>query len=120
MSFYINLYTFTKKVNSTGQPTGTGTQYSCNILTPADITAPVVEISASADLTAYNYAYIANFHRYYWIEGISFEAGLWILTLAVDVMATYKTEIGGASLYVLRSASQSDGNLMDNFYPTKA
>ncbi len=115
--FTVNLYTFTKKVDSTKQPTGTGTQYSCNILSPADIVAPVVEITASADLTAYNYAYIAAFHRYYWIEGITFDKGIWNLSLACDVLATYKTQIGGESLYVLRAASSYDGEIQDNYYP---
>lgn len=115
--FTVTLWTFTKKVDSTAQPSGTGTDFSCNILTPADITAPLVEITASADLTAYNYAYISNFHRYYWIEGISFDKGIWILSLAVDVLATYKTQIGAQSLYVLRAASSYDGDVSDNYYP---
>lgn len=118
--FNVNLYTFTKKVDSTAQPTGTGTQYLCNILTPADITAPVIEITASADLTAYNYAYISAFHRYYWIEGITFDRGIWTLALAVDVLATYKTYIGGETLFVLRAQSSSDGNITDNYYPVTA
>lgn len=115
--FTVTLWTFSKKVDSTAQPSVTGTDFSCNILTPADITAPLVEITASADLTAYNYAYISNFHRYYWIEGISFDKGIWILSLAVDVLATYKTQIGAQSLYVLRSASAYDGDIQDNYYP---
>lgn len=119
MSFYINLYTFAKDSNSTKQPTGTGTQFSCNILTPADITAPVCEIAAS-DLTAYNYAYIAAFHRYYFIEGITYERGLWQLSLKCDVLATYKSDIGAQSLYVLRAASSSDGTIRDNYYPITA
>lgn len=116
MSFKINLYTFAKDSNSTMQPTGSGTEYDCNILTPADITAPVVEIAAS-DLTAYNYAHISAFHRYYFIEGITYDRGLWLLQLKCDVLATYKTAIGGSSLYVLRSASSYDGEIQDNYYP---
>lgn len=116
MSFNINLYTFAKDSNSTKRPTGSGTQFACNILTPADITAPVCEISAS-DLTAYNYAYIAAFHRYYFVEGITYERGLWQLSLKCDVLATYKTEIGAQSLYVIRAASSYDGNIIDNYYP---
>lgn len=119
MSFKINLYTFAKDSNSTKQPTGTGTQFDCNILTPADITAPVCELTAS-DLTAYNYAYIAAFHRYYFIEGITYDRGLWLLSLKCDVLATYKTTIGAQSLYVLRSAAASDGTVQDNLYPPLA
>lgn len=116
MSFKINLYTFAKDSNSTKQPTGSGTEFDCNILTPADITAPVCELTAS-DLTAYNYAYIAAFHRYYFIEGITYDRGLWLLSLKCDVLATYKTTIGAQSLYVLRSASASDGTIKDEYYP---
>ena len=116
MSFYINLYTFAKDSNSTKQPTGTGTQFSCNILSPADIIAPLVEIKYS-DPTAFNYAYIAAFHRYYFIEGMTYNEGLWILSLRCDVLATYKTEIGAQSLYVLRSAAAYDGEVQDNYYP---
>ncbi len=116
MSFNINLYTFAKDSNSTAQPAGSGTQLSCNILSPADIIAPLVEIKHS-DPTAFNYAYIAAFHRYYFIEGITYNEGLWILNLRCDVLATYKTEIGAQSLYVLRSASAYDGEIQDNYYP---
>ena len=116
MSFKINLYSFAKDSNSTAQPVGTGTELTCNILSPADIIAPLVEIKHS-DPTAFNYAYIAAFHRYYFIEGITYNEGLWILNLRCDVLATYKTEIGAQSLYVLRSASAYDGDITDNYYP---
>lgn len=119
MSFKVNLYTFAKDSNSTKQPTGTGTEFDCNILSPADITAPVVEIAAS-DLTAYNYAHITAFHRYYFVEGCTYADGLWRLSLKCDVLATYKTNIGAESLYVLRAASSSDGNIQDNYYPPTA
>ena len=119
MSFNINLYTLTKDSNSTKQPTGTGTELACNILSPADIVSPLVEIKHT-DPTAFNYAYIAAFHRYYFIEGITYNEGLWILSLRCDVLATYKTEIGAQSLYVLRAASDSDGSIQDNSYPPTA
>lgn len=115
--FTVTLYTFSKKIDSTAQPTGAGTQYSCNILTPADITAPAVEITASSDLTAYNYAYISAFHRYYFIEGVTFDMGIWVLTLKCDVLATYKSQIGAESLYVLRSSAAYVGEIQDNYYP---
>ena len=116
--FTIKLYTFAKDSNSTKQPTG-GTSYSCNILTPADITAPVVEISAT-DLTSVNYAYIASFHRYYFIVGTEYNAGIWRLKLKCDVLATYKSTIGAASLYITRASAAYDGNIQDNLYPKTA
>ena len=117
--FTVSLWSFAKDSNSTKQPTGTGTQFSCNILTPSDIIAPTVEISAN-DLTGYNYAYIPAFHRYYFIEGITFDSGLWRLALQCDVLATYKTVIGQQTLYVIRAAGASNGAIQDNMYPPLA
>lgn len=119
MSVTVTLWSFAKDSNSTAQPTATGTGFTCNVLTPADITAPVIELSGT-DLTGYNYAYIASFHRYYFVEGITYDKGLWRLSLKCDVLATYKSAIGAASLYVLRSASASDGTVQDNYYPPLA
>lgn len=46
--------------------------------------------------TVYNYAYIPAFSRYYFINKIeSYRTGLFILTMSVDVLETYKTEIKG-------------------------
>lgn len=119
MSVTVTLYSFAKDDNSTAQPTGTGTAFTCNVLTPCDITAPVVELSGT-DLTGYNYAYIASFHRYYFIQGITYDKGLWRLALKCDVLATYKTTIGNASLFVIRAASDYDGEIRDEYYPPTA
>ena len=119
MSVTVTLWSFAKDSNSTAQPTATGTDFTCNVLTPADITAPVIELSGT-NLTGYNYAQIADFHRYYFVEGITYDKGLWRLSLKCDVLASYKTDIGSQSLYVLRSASASDGTIADTYYPITA
>lgn len=115
----INLYTFTKHENSTKRPTGTGTAFSCKVKSPSSLETPRVELS-TAYPGNYNYAYISDWNRYYFITDCSYDEGLWVLQLKVDVLATYKTEIGAESLYVLRSASASDGNIRDTYYPIKA
>lgn len=49
-----------------------------------------------ANPTRYNYAYIPEFHRYYFIKDFTaVRNGLWQVHLAVDVLETYKTEIKG-------------------------
>ena len=118
MSITVTLYTFSKRENSTAQPS-TGTDYYCVLKQPTSIINPTLEISAS-DITAYNYAYISAFGRYYFMKDITSVANnLWQITLEVDPMATYKTQIGGSTQYVLRSASNYDGDIVDNLYPTK-
>lgn len=121
MSFNVNLYNFTKKYNSTAQPTGAGTQYSCVIKEPSGILNPTIalDMGLTSSPASYNYAYISAFNRYYYIREWNFERGLWLASLEVDVLATYKTTIGAASLYMLRASNEKDGTVVDNLYPCK-
>ena len=121
MSFTVNLFTFSKRDNSTAQPSGSGTQMSCVLKSGSGIMRPVLafDIGLSNDPSSYNYAYISAFDRYYFIEEWYFDRALWTATLKVDVLATYKTEIGSASLYLLRAAGAHNGNIIDTLYPAK-
>ena len=121
MSFYVNLYTLAKRDNSTKQPTGTGTQLSCVLKSGSGIMHPVLsfDIGLTADPSQYNYAYIPAYDRYYFIEEWYFNQALWTATLRVDVLATYKTEIGNSSLYILRAAGAQDGDIIDTLYPAQ-
>lgn len=122
MSFKVQLYTFAKRDNSTKQPTGTGTEFSCVLKSGSGIMHPVLsfDLGIAGDPSQYNYAYIPAFERYYFIEEWYFNRALWTATLKVDVLATYKTEIGGSSLYIMRAAGAHDGNIIDTLYPAKA
>lgn len=121
MSFYVNLYTLAKRDNSTKQPTGTGTQFSCVLKSGSGIMHPVLsfDLGLTADPSQYNYAYIPAYDRYYFIEEWYFNQALWAATLRVDVLATYKTEIGNSSLYILRAAGAQDGDIIDTLYPAQ-
>ena len=121
MSFSATFYTFSKRLNSTKQPTG-GTQYNiilkdgCSTLTP-EIS---LDLGLSTSPAAYNYCYIASFNRYYWVTNWRFEGRLWTAQCKVDVLASFKAAIGSSNCYVARSASSYDLNVVDNFYPATA
>lgn len=121
MGFTVNLYSFSKRDNSTARPSGTGTEFSCVLKSGSGIMHPVLafDIGLSSDPSSYNYAYIAAFDRYYFVEEWYFDRALWTATLKVDVLATYKSEIGAASLYILRAAGANNGNVIDTLYPAK-
>lgn len=122
MGFTVRLFTLSKRDNSTKRPTGNGTEYSCIIKSGSGIMHPTISLDLGKvnDPSQYNYAYIPDFDRYYFIEEWYFERALWTASLKVDVLATYKTEIGNSTLYVMRSASAHDGNIIDTLYPAKA
>lgn len=120
----VRFYTFSKRTNSTKQPVNGDpyTMLSCELKSPTSIIAPVLIIKdAPANIsTAWNYCYITEFARYYFIRNWTWLNGVWQVDCVVDVLASYKTEIGNMSEYVLRSSSESNGQVIDLQYPTTA
>lgn len=116
----ITLYNFAKRENSTKQPAaGSGTDYNVTLKERTSLIAPVV-VLRSTTKPVYNYAYIPDMDRYYYIDDITNDGlNIWIIAMHTDVLASYKYEIGNARLYVLRAAAAYDGNIIDNFYPVK-
>lgn len=115
----VSFYNFNKRINSTARPTGSGTAIDCIIKDGSSQLAPTIRIKwSSGAAPVYNYAYISAFGgRYYFVADWTFEDRQWTAKLSVDVLATYKTNIGSLSKYVIRSASQSDVHVLDNYYP---
>ena len=115
----VTFYNFSKKRNSTKQPSG-GTTYTTCLLKDDTTTArPSIAIKwngSSSAPASWNYCYIADFGRYYWVDTWAYVDRQWVASCTVDVLATYKTEIGASSKYVLRSASTFDKYAPDNKY----
>ena len=89
----------------------------------SDVVNPSIMIESSADaVCGFNYAYIPEFKRYYFIQNCTaFRAGLTILTMTVDVLYTYKESILNSPAIVVRSSRTGDGifSLPDDRYPIK-
>lgn len=122
MSFTVRFWTFSKKYNSTKHPsTSDATNYNCVIKDGSAIINPkiVLDLGRTSDPSAFNYCRIPAFNRYYWVREWSFDKGMWTASLECDVLASYKTEIGSSSLYILRAAGAYNGNIVDNLYPCK-
>lgn len=116
----IIFYTFSKKPNSTARPSGSGTEFECQIKAPSSIISPVIQLSKASNPTNFNYAYIPDWNRYYFISDITYGIGLWILSLRVDVLASFKDDILATSQYILRNANNYNDDILDTLYPTKA
>lgn len=110
----VKFYTFSKRVNSTARPTG-GTDYTVILKEPSSVISPRLDLiwTGTGSPTAFNYAYIGDFGRYYWVTNWEYQNRKWTASLSVDVLASWKTEIGNSAKYVLRSAADSDPNIID-------
>lgn len=80
-----------------------------------DIMHPVIELDAANLPPTANYCYIAVFNRYYFInqQGIKIGRDL-MLTLAIDVLMSFKTTILNSRVIADRSTNRCNKNLPDN------
>ncbi len=124
MPFTVTFYTFAKKGRSTATPTGTGQRFTCKAKAPFTVTAPRLQIQfadgASANPSALNYCHLSAFNRWYWVIEWTNEGPLWTAALSVDVLASWKTQLGNNSLYVYRSSYSYDLRIADSMFPSKA
>ena len=91
-------YSFSKRHNSTAQPTG-GTLIDVQLKGGCDILAPVFILNYSG-IPTFNYMSFEG--RYYFVTGIkSIRQDLFEVSCEVDVLATWKAVITGSSQYVL-------------------
>ena len=130
MAISVNFYQTGKRVNSTKIPTqisgdiGVSVELKdvTNLFTPTLILSADLFTDAQGNLEnpmKFVYCYISDFSRYYFIRSWSWILGRWECSLEVDVLASFKTAIGETSAYVLRSASDYDGTVVDTKYVTK-
>lgn len=120
----IKLYTINKRENSTQQPFGTGREFNCVFKESTSVVKPDIMINYADQSNPaphlYNYAYIPDFNRYYFIADQRCVKGLlWEYSLTCDILATYKGVISASELYLLRCSGSFDGNVVDNYYPVK-
>lgn len=111
-----------KKTNSTFQPSEsdplTYTDFTCTLKDGTSILDPVFDIYLSFDdnpaALGYNYCKVPALNRYYFVHDWKYALGVWTASCSVDVLASYKTDIGSLTKYVLRSASNYDPFILDN------
>ena len=119
MAITVTLYSFTKRENSTKRPASGGTDYSCVLIDDTSLMNPVFKLEIESNPIGKNYCYVSDFNRYYFITDITSSQNFWYISCKCDVLASFKTEIGTGSHYVLRSASDYDGDISDSFYSAK-
>lgn len=118
----VDFFNFAKKSNSTKVPTGAAlASFDCILKDGCSVLSPVIMLEAGlTSRPAFNYCYIPDFQRYYFISDWTFNRRLWAGSLTVDVLASFKSQIGQKQMYVLRSSAQFNGRIVDTKYPPMA
>lgn len=128
MGYTCRLYlNFKKNENSTKQPFNQSglahTDFSCEMVEPCSILHPVMSFNfvkgSGANPRNYNYAYMEEWGRLYYISDWTWRGGLWYASMEVDYLGTWKNQMLATRQYVLRQAHVYDPLLQDSFYPAK-
>lgn len=99
----------------------TSLQLSGILRVPTDVLNPVVTIDydPASTVTTYNYAYIVDLRRYYFIADYKIVNNKLVeLSLKVDVLKTYSTEIKALPAFVERNEYEYDELIEDVQMPT--
>ena len=116
----IKLYKNLSEVNTIGktlteESVRTGTlKDGCSVLSPS-------VVLTGENLSGYNYAYIPQFSRYYFIKEItSVKSGLWEISMRVDVLETYKDSIKANTAIIKRQEKIWDMYLNDEKFKAES
>lgn len=121
MSLLVQLYKFSKLSNSTAIPDVNTGQVSHVVLKEnTSLLNPILVLQTSSSTTnptGWNYAYIEDWDRYYYITDWMYIGALWEAHLQVDPLASWRSEIGESTQYVTRSSFTYSVDVVDNAYP---
>lgn len=106
MSFTVTLKVNSSPVNKIGKTLTTGTDFSCQLKDNTSILSPTLIVSSQSSLAGFNYMYISEFGRYYFIDDIrSVNNQIWEISAHVDVLETYATQILANTAVIRRQKS---------------
>lgn len=88
---------------------------------PADVVNPVIEYEkGSTDISGYNYAYIEDFARYYFMEVTCDSYNMYTLTLHCDVLSTAKAWLRARPATLTRNEKTYNAYLNDENFKAYA
>lgn len=108
MAFTISLFKTASENNRVVKVLTDEKQLSGELRNQTSVLNPSIRIESADNISTYNYAYISEFGRYYYITDIvSVRTNCWVVSLRCDVLMSYKDEIQG--LNVILNNTQETG-----------
>ena len=117
--FPVKFGTCTDPVNKISKTMSNVTEFQCTVKKSegVNVMTPVILLN-TADIVNYNYCYIPDFKRYYYIKSININnTGLWEVELNEDVLMSNKTQILNSRAKLARSADYRNYYLPDSKLP---
>lgn len=97
--------------------TGATTVSGVSLYDSTSVTAPVLKMSGGASkIASFNYVYIGDFGRYYYITDFTVENGYILISCKVDVLMSFGTSINNCACVAKRNSNRYNLYLNDEQY----
>lgn len=111
----IILYVNNSEKNKIGKNLTNDFSLSGTLRDATDIINPIILVELN-EIANYNYCYISNFKRYYFITDITIiRTGLYAISLSVDVLESFKSDIKNLSVILLNTENVG----LNNYLPSQ-
>ena len=116
----IKLYKNLSEVNTIGKSLTEESERNGTLKDGCSVLSPSVVLTGE-NLSGFNYAYIPQFSRYYFIKEItSVKSGLWEISMRVDVLETYKDSIKANTAIIKRQEKIWDMYINDEKFKAES
>ena len=90
----VTLYVNSSENNQVHKNLSGAVSFSCEFKDQSSVFKPTILLGTDTNLTGFNYAYISDFSRYYFITDIVLvRAGLYLIKLKTDVLSTWSSQL---------------------------
>lgn len=103
----VTFYNLTFNKNRLVKTVGTATVLSVSLKSPCDLHDPVVELTHNGTNMGFNYAYIADFGRYYFVDPPEIDGKIDVMRLHVDVLMSFANDVKASNVIASRSNFQN-------------
>lgn len=114
MAFTISLFKTASENNRVVKVLTDEKQLSGELRNQTSVLSPKIRIESAENIAGYNYCYIPEFGRYYYIVDItSVRTHVWELSMRCDVLMSYSDQIKAITGVVVRQESNPNKLLVD-------
>lgn len=118
MAFTISLYKTTSENNRVVKALSAVKEMSGELRNKTSVLNPSIRIESAENISGYNYCYIPEFGRYYYITDItSVRTNIWEVSMRCDVLMSYSAQIKALKPIIERDETGQSAGLVDNDLP---
>lgn len=111
----VRFYRFSKRINSTAQPSTAAVTLQCQLKEPTSVESPTLIINRNNYNPSLNYAYIPAWGMFYFVNNATMDTGNRAnIECSIDRLATYRSSIFDFTAFVERSSIQYNDMFSDN------